>query len=108
MPTSPSLAWIIYYEDGTTFSSEDGSFKDAPAWGVIGVGCDPDLFHGVDFTGLLDYLARTGLVKFGRLTSNENYDKIMKRARADPRLSPNRHIYEQTDFYVWMEPVNDD
>ena len=29
--------WKLYYSDRTTFSSEDGEWLDAPAWGVMGV-----------------------------------------------------------------------
>lgn len=29
--------WKIFYHDRTTFSSNDGSWADAPAWGVMGV-----------------------------------------------------------------------
>lgn len=29
--------WKLWYEDGTTFGSEQGSVNDSPAWGVVAV-----------------------------------------------------------------------
>lgn len=95
--------WRIYYDNGLTFSDEDGTLKEAPAFGVQAIVCDPDIWHGGDFTGLIDYLVRTGLVKFGRLTTNEKYHAAVDGARTDPDFDTNaRHVYERVDYY-WYE-----
>lgn len=93
------MKWRIYYDDGRTFSNEDGELKDAPSFGVQAIVCEPDLWGCGDFVGLIDYLARSGIVKFGRLCPNEVYDLILKKAREDPDMGKNRHVYEQGDFY---------
>lgn len=76
------MRWKLYYADGTTFSSEDGVWSDAPYRGVVVLSTeDPnvgrELDHGArgeffawwpdatkpwghDRVGILDYLAATG------------------------------------------------
>ena len=100
--------WKIYYENGNTYGDKDGSHKDAPFFGVIGVVCDSDEWHSVDFAGLLDYLQQVGIVKLGRLTSNKTYHEVMNKARKDLDFSPDRCVYEGEDYYVWMGAINDD
>lgn len=99
--------WKFYYEDKTTFGDKDGKPEDAPFFGVIGVVCNSDEWHEVDFAGLLDYLQQVGIVKLGRLTSNKNYHEIMNEARRDKDFSPDRCVYEQGDYYVWMGAIDD-
>ena len=100
------MLWKIHYEDGSTFSNEDGSFRDAPFFGVLGVVCDSDEWHSVDFAGLLDYLMQVGIVKLGRLSSNEVYHKVMTKARNDSDFSPDRCVYERNDYYVYMGAID--
>jgi len=94
-----AVNWRIYYDDGSTFSNEDGSLQDAPAFGVQAVVCDPDLWGTGDFVGLIDYLIKIGIVKFGRLARNEDYHQALTTARQDPDMGPDRHVYEQGDYY---------
>lgn len=103
------LLWRIYYEDGTTFSNLDGSFKDAPFWGVSQIICEPDIVLGVDREGLLDYLMRLGIVKLGREMGNARFHELHGRANleADIELSPDREICEGKDYYVWVKAIND-
>jgi len=95
------MDWKIYYEDGSTFSSDDGGLEAAPAFGVQCVVCTPDLWGCGDIVGLVQYLAKGwGVVKFGSLTSNANYDAICLRARTDSDFDINtRHIYMGGDYY---------
>lgn len=96
--------WLIYYDDETTFSSEDGTWADAPAYGVqiisercILEGTPVKMMHmGMDY-----YLLRDGTlmsfsevdlkdhlflgidraaIKFGRWTTNEIWTRIRDRA----------------------------
>lgn len=39
------MDWKLYYDDRSTFSSEDGSWLDAPVWGVLGL-ASPDKWVG--------------------------------------------------------------
>lgn len=94
--------WRIYYEDGSTFSNGDGTLQEAPAFGVQAITCDPDEWHAGDFVGLIDYLVRTGLVKFGTLTTNEKYKAAVTAARSDQEFGGDRHVYERADYY-WYE-----
>lgn len=103
------LRWRIYYDDGPTFSSEDGDPVDAPAYGVICiVACDPavnriilngwDWYYydgqewwGGDIYGLLDRLCHripTFAVCQGRTVRNEDYGRIMGLADKDPDFPP--------------------
>lgn len=102
------LAWRAYYDDGSTFSSEDGEPSEAPPWGLlVVVQRDPEVgrfltwhpekgyfvwadAHGEwdvkDFTGLLDFLANFPgcVVRFGRGVPNRHFREIFARAAADP------------------------
>lgn len=97
------MEWRIYYADGSSFSNLDGSLQEAPAFGVQAVVCNPGLWGAGDVVGLIDYLRRTGLVKFGTLTSNEQYRQATEAARADGDFDTNvREVYERGDYY-WFE-----
>ena len=95
--------WTIYYDNGSTFSNEDGEPKDAPCTGVLAViYYDPDgqrkIRSGVDYywweddplsevgenqwysgdiAGLHQYMFRPGLkiVKFGVTVSDLTWRK---------------------------------
>jgi hypothetical protein len=100
-----TLDWRIWYGDGTTFDSLDGSPKEAPARGVVCIAvADPDLYgngsyvhhlydfyvlekerwKGVDLFGLYDFLLDSGLVKFGRMIPSGTYRQIIWDATHDP------------------------
>jgi len=99
------VKWCIHYEDGSTFSNNDGRFQDAPAFGVLAVVCDKDeMVLGGDLAGLVDYLVRVGIVKFGRMTDNQTYTCVMTPVRKDPYpgLGFERVINERCDYYWWM------
>lgn len=97
--------WRIYYDDGSTFSSNDGPPEDAPALGVICIAQpDPEVgrhivsgfdyywftyeWWGGDLFGLFDYLITPGhkTVKFGRTVSNTDFSEIVNRAKTDSGL----------------------
>jgi len=44
-------------------------------------------WYAVDENGLYDYLLDTGLVLFGRMITQEEYDDVMRRAMADLSLA---------------------
>lgn len=101
--------WIVFYDDGRSFSSDDGSPERADPWGVICV-VSRSREHGRtlwvgkdyfwwdedaewvcgDFAGLLDYLTRRPyapkIVLVGRGRAATRFHDICKRALADPRL----------------------
>lgn len=92
------MNWRIYYADGTTFSSADGSWDDAPARGVIAVVrpnpqtgrsvekgrafyiMDPDAGEpwAVDWPGLWDYLHRVGSLQAGIPLRDVNLDALAR------------------------------
>lgn len=100
------MKWKIYYDDGSTFSDEDGRVYDAPALGVQVIAQeDPDvgrqLFWEIDFYwysehgwfggdvfGLWDYLATPGpkVVKFGRYVPRADFLRAYHKALKDPYL----------------------
>lgn len=90
--------WKIYYADGSTFSSEDGSIEDAPARGVQVI-IQPDKgvvwatqtgqdyyiwrdgrWWACDIFGLFDFLIEGGQVKFGRTITTDEFNEIFQRA----------------------------
>lgn len=99
------VAWVIYYDAGKTFSSEDGLPVDAPARGVQmiaeadpAVGCRLqegsdyyirrcDKWIGVDLIGLIDQLCEAGLVKLGRMLTDEEFRAVKTRAMADKQTA---------------------
>jgi hypothetical protein len=96
--------WKIYYSD-STFSSEEGTPRDAPFWDVQDIiqfdthmekkyhqnHADYYTFRdgfwvGVDFVGLIDYLAHYRgeyVVKVGRTIPTKRWNEIFNTARAD-------------------------
>ena len=85
------LKWIIYYDDGSTFSNRDGRFEDAPSDGVLGIIERDDqvgyvIYYGKDFyfkiddetIGMTDdigpFLRLLGVIKFGRWTGRKAWD----------------------------------
>lgn len=97
------MAWCIYYSDGSTFSSDDGVWEDAPGWDVqVVLFSDPvtqwAMRHGGDFfrladdgtvvsmdlIGMIDYVVNVlGMVKAGRMLTRAEFDKVYQRAKAD-------------------------
>ena len=99
------IKWQIYYDDGSTFSDEDGLPAEAPGHGIqIIAEADPvvglqlqsgkdfwirrnDRWIGVDLVGLLDHLVSTGHVKQGRMLTNAEFSAVQTRALSDRRLA---------------------
>jgi len=85
------MRWLIFYDDGSRFSSDDGEWKDAPTDGVLFVleqvgdrivthsGSDHYIQledGGIVCTEDLGPLLRKWGVKFGRWTSIKRYEEI--------------------------------
>ncbi len=103
------LDWRIYYADGSTFSSDDGTWDEAPQDNLIAVLVRDDMhgrkvLHGLDHAySVLDggpeeiaqcnslgpqLHLRCPWLKFGVQTSNENFKKILDQATNDPDFTP--------------------
>lgn len=117
------MEWKIFYDDGSTFSSEDGSPEKAPGWGVIAIVENDDRvgrtitsrwdhychhtdgWYGHDLVGLMDCLAQPGLnaVCHGRTVSNDIWEAINKAANEDPdfKLKTAKTILEQPRGTSW-------
>lgn len=100
------MKWIIFYDDGTTYSDADGTPFDAPARGVqvIATECQStgrtfngkeDFYWwtgarwlGGDQFGLFDYLLGNGCKKviFGRVLDNQSFQQIIQEAARHPYL----------------------
>lgn len=92
-----NLSWVVIYDDLSTFSSEEGSFADAPAWGIQAIAYESietgwsvctggDYFHrlpsgefiAIDKDGLVDRSANIWkTIKVGRQVSREEFNKVM-------------------------------
>lgn len=100
------MRWRIYYDDGTTFGSDDGTPFDAPSAGVVIVaqrlpGQDRELMHGKDYFywredigwngcdlgGLWDYLLLSRgpkAVLAGRSIRTDAFWRIVGTASGEP------------------------
>jgi hypothetical protein len=100
--------WIIFYDDESTFSSDDGGPGDAPGDGVIvvavsDIGTGRVLWHSADFycwhrenewvphnqRGLDRYLAderEPGIFVAGYSVPNARWQKVYAQALADARM----------------------
>ena len=99
------ITWRIYYSDGSTFDNSQGEPSASPPFGVQAIVCLPDLWGCGDFAGLIQYLIEPSMqkcVRFGKLATNDEYDRAVSRARLDPDIDQKiRHIYECGDYYWW-------
>lgn len=101
------MDWRIFYSDGSTFDSAQGTHLEAPATGVqVIVVRDSDApesnvghfilqrrdyywyedgeWYCGDIFGMFDFLMRSGVVKFGQSIPNREYREILGRAGRDP------------------------
>lgn len=91
--------WIIYYDNGFTYSSLDGEWNDAPTDGVLFVlefqdgrvvphsGSDHYVLIDDTVASTMDIgpLLRKWGVKFGRWTSHKVYEVVAKRVAEDAK-----------------------
>lgn len=96
--------WIIYYADGSTFSSKDGSWEEAPQDGVIAVKqfkdetmthdfhVDKDFYvmiedgqiNSFNELDLKDYIRRVApKIKIGKWITDTQYRAVLEKARLD-------------------------
>ena len=101
------MKWIVYYDNGSSFTDEDGPPETAPrdgvqAVGIADIGVGKLLWHSFDFycwldgewvprseRGIFDYLRQPGKEKIvlqARATSVRNFLSVYDQAVADPRL----------------------
>ena len=98
--------WKIFYQDGTTFSSEDGKPCEAPPFGFIcaigydeadrryimhgwdhyGWDIESQQWWGMDLCGLFDRLARNKVYAYkqGRTVTKDDFAAFLKQAHEDP------------------------
>lgn len=99
------MKYKIFYDDGTTYSDQDGNVEDAPGLGIIVIvmesvehgrfqqarydyyvwKAEEDAWVGCDLNGKWDYDQQPGWKKtlFGRTISNARFDSIMRIAEND-------------------------
>lgn len=105
------LKWKIYYDDGSTFSNEEGEPEDAPGFGIVTiVQADPyvgravcdgwDFYYwveeeqkwwGSDWLGFIDRLTHRlpcRAVSAGRMASEEVWSRCRELAKHDPDFPP--------------------
>lgn len=99
--------WIIWYDDGSSFSSDDGAPHEAPRDGVQVItaaddACGRLLWHSADYycwqdgewvmhnlIGLMDYLRQPGVEKIvlqGRGIAYQRFRSVYRAADEDTRL----------------------
>ena len=104
--------WKLYYTDQTTYSSDDGDWLDAPAWGVLGVArLDEERGYGrstndfyvfppwavmpwaADQWGVLDQLIQTGVI-----TAEDRISDLAPQMLIDAGIKFGRSV----DAKAWM------
>ena len=94
-----SWLWKIYYDNGQTYSSDDGSWDDAPLDGVLFVvevakGGKVNVLSGNDFYLRIDdtvmatgdmnaLLRRFPFIKYGRWVSHRRFEETSEQVRKD-------------------------
>lgn len=106
------MDWRIYYDDGTTFSSYQGTPEAAPSLGIIAIVqpdpevgrhivCKFDFYYyrqfqwwGADLIGMVDQFLHCGAraLKAGRTVSNQQFRDIYESAKDDPDF-PNKSAW---------------
>ncbi len=108
--TAPTR-WCIWYQDGTTFSSDDGEPQDVPGSGIVVIAqdggnhdtpyatageqwrtvfgydwyiFDKNRWFSTNMVGLVQYVTEPGckIVKVGRWVPHELYEKLRAEAAA--------------------------
>lgn len=102
------IRWVVWYDDGSSFTDADGEPHEAPRWGVQVIAAysadhgrvlnhgkdfywrDGDEWLGGDIVGLIDYLTRPGnkIVLVGRSVPPAQFGRILEAANRDDRLPP--------------------
>lgn len=92
------MTFKLYYDDGSTYSSDDGPWDAAPADGVLyavrWVDGKKEILSGADYyyiwggvfastDDLGPLLRKLGFVKFGRWTSHRRMEQAAALVRAD-------------------------
>lgn len=118
--------WKLYYEDGSTFSSDDGEWLDAPVFGVMAL-ATADQYVGreidtprspgsgdfyiwwnavkpwwVDYAGLIDYLYHRGDLGKDDTLANVTIATLHRAGVKLGRTTSNEHFRE-----IWPEIVAD-
>lgn len=115
-------AWRIYYSDGSTFDSDDGSAEDAPSTGVICVKQknplstwtlvsmrDYYLWHDgqwweADTPGFWQYMFKSGakVALFGESVPDEVFNDVINRARDDADFGEKSSIHLRERERPWQ------
>jgi len=106
------MQWCIYYEDGSTFSDEDGAPHESPVWGCVALAQpaldssdkimvnadyylwrpDRNLWYQCGVDGLDDHICHFGhlieCVRKTRYIPTIDFREIWKQARIDCGLKP--------------------
>lgn len=110
------VEWRIYYEDGSVFDNEQGTWDDAPVDGVQCVAVRHPLYgrqiynsadyyinppfgdHVAQTNDLGPTLRKLRWIKFGRSAPTDQYNKVLKQACDDPvfpKTSPARRATDR-------------
>ena len=103
--------WVVFYGDGETFSSDDGTPDEAPSLDIQVIAqadetvgskllihkeyywYEGNRWYGGELFGLYDYLVRSRRAKFGRYVSDEVYNAAVGRAMTDTRLTAKSAVH---------------
>jgi len=92
------MRWKLYYDNGSTFSSDDGAWEEAPSDGVLFAvrweGGKKEILSNTDFYFFHDgsfgqtddlgpLLRKLGIIKFGRWTSHKRMEQAAALVRGD-------------------------
>jgi len=100
------MEWRIYYADGSTFDSTDGSPSDAPAYSVQAI-VQKDKYYGRRILRMVDYYCWSP--KAGKWIDMFDAASVIVRALRDPGLivKAGEYIDEQAYEAILIRVTND-
>jgi len=100
-----SVEWRIYYEDGSTFSSEDGAPETSPPWGVVAIGQRTEKkYQDALYSGSSWYVYRTDHGFWMELDETGYLDCMAHHAKDVSAVRPGRYIRRDV-FRATMKAV---
>ncbi len=87
------LEWRLYYEDGSTFGSNDGGPDESPVWGIVVIGQRTgDQYDKVLCSGVPWYVFRSDLGFWQELDVVGFHDVLFNNAHNVAAVRPGRYV----------------
>jgi hypothetical protein len=100
-----NLEWQIWYEDGSTFSNDDGLPEESPPWGAVAIGQRARRhYQDALYSGAPWYVYRTDHGFWMELDDTGYLDCMVHHAKDVSAVRPGRYI-RRDHFFATMKQV---